>query len=555
MNRCILALLSCLSLLSASSQYPAGMFHYQLQLLRDGREVNRSVLYENDRVTLRIIPVNPENWNGEVWYVTVVGLVDNDQEKSTQLLMPTDKSGHAAVKLTNVPYEIGEIKISPPFGTESLLALFSRESFPPAAFDYLEGKTGRNEMLLLLKQSPLSVFYNRVKNGNILMSSVTFTSVPADRVKDANAAAVHSFFNADSTEILYSPVAAVAPKAENYPALRIVDPEIPLERASINKTDKPKLMLKGLVADKGHGVRNVSVNGVPARSLDLQYGYFEHPFELQPGMNTMAVSVENAGGFKKTQLLKLYYEAGKKAISQPSRNYLLIIGINNYRHHAKLRNAVKDASDFRDLMLSKFGYLKDNLIELYDDSATSENIYSTFGRLSKQMNENDRLLIYYAGHGVYDEDLQLGYWVPVNAAEGNQAQLIPNNMISRYIGAMKARKIFAIIDACYSGTLLDEGKRSTGYADKIREFKCRKVLASGRKELVSDGGGRNSPFATTLLHYLRSLDGPEILAGDLIDYVTKNVAKNEKQTPIGGALRDVNDEDGEFEFVVDKIMK
>jgi hypothetical protein len=29
----------------------------------------------------------------------------------------------------------------------------------------------------------------------------------------------------------------------------------------------------------------------------------------------------------------------------------------------------------------------------------------------------------------------------------------------------------------------------------------------------------------------------------------KNVTKTEKQTPIGGALKDVNDESGEFEFI------
>ncbi|MFP4379146.1 MAG: hypothetical protein ACLFUS_01480 [Candidatus Sumerlaeia bacterium] len=57
-------------------------------------------------------------------------------------------------------------------------------------------------------------------------------------------------------------------------------------------------------------------------------------------------------------------------------------------------------------MIDRFGYSRRNLIELYDDDATANRIRQTFYELPDKVTASDSVLIYFAGHGFYDEKKQ-----------------------------------------------------------------------------------------------------------------------------------------------------
>ena len=92
-------------------------------------------------------------------------------------------------------------------------------------------------------------------------------------------------------------------------------------------------------------------------------------------------------------------------------DYLLIIGIDKYKEVSPLHNAVKDSKAVCDVLIAQYAFEKSDLIELYNENATRENIIEAFDELSEKITQDDNLLIYYAGHGYYRRNLKLGYWV------------------------------------------------------------------------------------------------------------------------------------------------
>ncbi len=77
------------------------------------------------------------------------------------------------------------------------------------------------------------------------------------------------------------------------------------------------------------------------------------------------------------------------------KNYLLAIGINAYKHHPKLNNAVADAEAFGTVLTKRYGF--EHLIEpLTDNLATQEAIFDALHHCGKLKTE-DRLVIFFSG--------------------------------------------------------------------------------------------------------------------------------------------------------------
>jgi len=82
---------------------------------------------------------------------------------------------------------------------------------------------------------------------------------------------------------------------------------------------------------------------------------------------------------------------------------------------------------------------------------TRSEIINEFQRLRKALGANDNLLIFYAGHGHWDDEIQQGYWLPSDATLDNPSNWIPNSVIKDYIKGFKTKHTLLIADACFSG--------------------------------------------------------------------------------------------------------
>lgn len=245
--------------------------------------------------------------------------------------------------------------------------------------------------------------------------------------------------------------------------------------------------------------------------------------------------------------IKINADTSSYKVEEQGRNYLVLIGINNYTDWPKLNNAVSDAQAVGEILMERYGFDSSSIIRIYDNNATRKNILDRLSDIQQTLGSNDRLLIYYSGHGYYNKQIDEGYWIPYDAKKNEETDYLPNSTLVKYLKAINCRHIFLVVDACFSGSLLSDSHK--GYVERVEQFRSRWCLSSGRLELVSDGmSGDHSPFANYFLKFLKENNKKEFPVSELIQYVKVSVSNNSEQTPIGSPLKNVGDEGGEYIF-------
>jgi formylglycine-generating enzyme required for sulfatase activity len=121
--------------------------------------------------------------------------------------------------------------------------------------------------------------------------------------------------------------------------------------------------------------------------------------------------------------------------------WALIIGIDNYHHGLPLQTAVRDAMEVRDDLAQRYGVRPEQIIELFNEQATLQNIAYALFRLSSETKSDDIALIYFAGHAQYDKDGRLQWWLPVEGAPLEPETLQTDAAIRQELQGMKAKQV------------------------------------------------------------------------------------------------------------------
>ena len=258
------------------------------------------------------------------------------------------------------------------------------------------------------------------------------------------------------------------------------------------------------------------------------------------------------GKFKKLAQLKikkLGIVPSKSAVSSLDygRYHALVIGNNNYRHLGSLKTAVNDARSVASVLTDDYGF-EVQLLE----NATRSDVIRSLSRLRKTVGRDDNLLVYYAGHGYLDDDINKGYWLPVDADRDDPTNWIQNDTIVAQVKGMQAKHVMVVADSCFSGTItrgLKIEQRTPDWLQKIVKKKARTALTSGGLEPVMDsGGGNHSAFAKAFISLLEENDGV-LDASQLFSQLRPKVMLNSPQTPEYGNIHQAGHDGGDFLFV------
>lgn len=328
--------------------------------------------------------------------------------------------------------------------------------------------------------------------------------------------------------------------------IRILSPAVTRGAASF---EVPSVEIVGML-DWHAPARAVLVEGQPA-SLRRD-GRFSATVALRPGVNTVSVTGLTADNeIHLMPPLEFVYDGDLKKLAGAGRRFALIVANQNYLPETRfstLRTPVADAEALRDVLTRDYGF--ETTVRLAGETdyplflvdAGKEDIEDALYTLGQVAGEQDTVLVYYAGHGVFDERTTNASWVPVDATR--PYNYLSGAAITEHIQRIVARSVILISDSCYSGALrsgADGDSRLATITEEDRTLSLQRmsqktsrilITSGGTEPVLDEGGDGHSVFARALLTGLRKMEKDAFASEELYrDYIMPMVAGRVDQVP------------------------
>jgi hypothetical protein len=335
-------------------------------------------------------------------------------------------------------------------------------------------------------------------------------------------------------------------RAEKKPVeIRMIAPVIQADGRVVVKTSEVDIVG---YAKAESGINLVLVNNEDARIYPD--GKFVSAVTLAPGENEIRISAfDNDGAIverKITVVCESFAMASK--MLKAGNYYGLIIAVEEYDDPkiSDLDHAVDDANALYDILIKDYSFEKE-LVKLLINPKFEE-IVIELDRLNKIITDNDNLLIFYAGHGIWSEESKVGYWLPSDARESNTANWFRNSTLRDYISSIRAKHTLLIADACFSGSIF---KSRAAFAnapaaiEKVYELPSRKAMTSGSLSEVPD----KSVFIEYFIKRLTENNKAYLTSEELFYSMKTAVLNNSPTVPQFGEILNSGDEGGDFIFI------
>lgn len=182
---------------------------------------------------------------------------------------------------------------------------------------------------------------------------------------------------------------------------------------------------------------------------------------------------------------------------------------------ATLKNPLRDARAIARELKEFYGW---EVVVI--ENPTQKTVWETLIKY-KNNASIDELMIFFAGHGTFDDQLGEGFIVAQDSRSDDIARstFISYSRLENMLPQFACKHILLVLDVCFGGTFVkDIRNRSSAMRsdeqsaskmtmeERIRRaapYRTRKLLSSGADEPVSDGVA-HSPFANGILDALRS---------------------------------------------------
>ncbi len=307
------------------------------------------------------------------------------------------------------------------------------------------------------------------------------------------------------------------------PSIQIIDPSlvitrgIRLEEGRLALTiprGRPYRVTGRVVAVSG--VRSLEVNGAHT-PFDEQGTFVIQLDTLKGAVKGVPVDIVAADRQGKQGNKKLFVNSGDTqaakgtVLSTTSRAggyHAVVIGNDHYRQWTPLSTAVADAEAMANVLRDRYGF---QVTVLKD--ADRKQILKTLNDYRKMLSDQDNLLVYYAGHGFLEPEIDRGYWIPVEGDLFDNSDWIEFPAVTDLLELIPARQILVVADSCFAGKLTrsamarlsPDAEESSRQAilTSIAQKKIRATLTSGgAKPVLDEGGAGHSVFATAMLGVL-----------------------------------------------------
>ena len=148
----------------------------------------------------------------------------------------------------------------------------------------------------------------------------------------------------------------------------------------------------------------------------------------------------------------------------PAERYALLVGIDDYPGtDSDLQGPRGDVGLMHDLLVSTYGFAEENIVTLFDQDATRNNITQAFSAHLGQAGPEGIAVFFYSGHGARLEENR-GIGDPVDPEQngvdealvvwgnGDETNLILDDELGFMTNNLGTSRTLLVVDACFSGT-------------------------------------------------------------------------------------------------------
>jgi len=263
----------------------------------------------------------------------------------------------------------------------------------------------------------------------------------------------------------------------SFQGIGIHIPNIIIENSEELKptTKESKVILKIKASDTDYPLRSIiiSVNGVPeggVKGIDIsdkktKEHSLSYELQLSKGMNQIKVwSMNEKGAESYKKNIQIVCD---KPPEKPTL-YLVVVGVSGYKNPTlNLNYAAKDVRDFIQTMnLQRDNYKEIIVDSLLNENATKEKIMTVKKRMS-QTSSDDRVILFFAGHGLLDVNLDY-YLATYDVDAANPATKgLSYDLFVDLVDAIPARNKLILMDACHSGEVDKDELEVIGSETKV----------------------------------------------------------------------------------------
>ncbi len=229
--------------------------------------------------------------------------------------------------------------------------------------------------------------------------------------------------------------------------------------------------------------------------------------------------------------------------------YALLIGVSKYNDtRLDLDHPVSDAHKMKETLSAYYDFSASNITVL--ENPTRGEIFSALYKLRSQVTVNDNLLLFYAGHGYWDENIKQGYWWPKDATTNDPSNWLSNSDLREQLRGINSAHTLLVSDACFSGGIFrtrDASAIKSASIDYQLLYKMpsRRAITSGTLTAVPD----RSVFVEYLIKRLKENKEQFLPSQQLFGSLRLAVINNSATVPQEGVIAETGDEGGDFIFI------
>ena len=174
----------------------------------------------------------------------------------------------------------------------------------------------------------------------------------------------------------------------------------------------------------------------------------------------------------------------------------LLTGINNYKNISDLSGCLNDVANMNSLLSDSFGFKSDNIRELKDEDVTYDNIRDGFDWLFEEVDDGDRLVFHFSGHGSYrlsqNEDEPVDELLCLYSMNWDDEDSF---LLDDDLGKLLDRKpdgaiMTVILDCCHSGSgtkaITSQGRSAKSVTQRSKLVIISDAMKSGVRGMARD---------------------------------------------------------------------